>query len=201
MNNSDIIIEAASQVLVDLKMDNVTEEEILGKSKMYSVLLNTLDSIWSNVCSINTGLLPTDDDLIKLESLLIDGKKQWLDLGISTAQPKWHLTFDGLLLRRVTKYGGLADKGDSPIEHGHQIFGRLHNRFRCAATFQQREQFIHRAYRRQGHPKVLSAFKEMNSERPRHDKNNSPRQRKRIDNFELKRTAKRIKREGQIEQD
>jgi hypothetical protein len=45
MNNSDKIIEAASQALVDLKRDNVTEEEILGKSKMYSELLNTLESI------------------------------------------------------------------------------------------------------------------------------------------------------------
>jgi hypothetical protein len=85
MNNSDKIIESASQALVDLKSDNVTEEEILKKSKMYSELLNTLDCIWSNVCSISTGLLPTADNLSKLESLLIVGKTQWLDLGISTA--------------------------------------------------------------------------------------------------------------------
>jgi hypothetical protein len=201
MNNSDKIIESASQALIELKSDNVSEEEILGKSRMYSELLNTLDSIWSNVCSIHTGLLPTDDDLKKLESLLIVGKKQWLDLGISTLQPKWHLTFDGLLLRQVTKYGGLADKGDSPIEHGHQIFGRLHNRFCRAATFQQREKFIMRSYRKRSHPKVLMALKEMNLMRPRHDKDNSPRQRKRIEDFEMKQTAKRIKREGPIEQD
>ena len=201
MNNSDKIIESASQALIELKSDDISEEEILGKSRMYSELLNTLDNIWSNVCSIHTGLLPSDDDLHKLESLLIVGKQQWLDLGISTAQPKWHLTFDGLLLRQVTKYGGLADKGDSPIEHGHQIFGRLHNRFRRAATFQQREIFIMRAYRRRSHPKCLSALKEMNSKRPRHDKHNSPRQRKRIEDFEMKQTAKRIKREVPIEED
>jgi hypothetical protein len=69
-------------------------------------------------------LLSTDDDRRKLKKLLIVGKQQWLYLGISTAQPKWHLTIDGLLF---TRYGRLADKGDSPIEHGHQIFGRLHD--------------------------------------------------------------------------
>ena len=201
MNNSDNIIESASQALIDLKSDNMPAEDILRTTKMYSDLLNTLDSIWSNVCSIGTGLLPTDDDLRKLGLLLSNGKKQWLDLGISTAQPKWHLTFDGLLLRQVTRYRGLADKGDAPIELGHQIFGRLHERFRGAATFQQREKFIMRAYRKRSHPKCLSALEDMNSKRPRHDKNNSPRQRKRIEDFEVKQNAKRIKREGPTEQD
>ena len=201
MNNSDKSIGSASQALIELKSDNVSEEEILGKSRMYSELLNTLDSIWSNVCSIHTGLLPTDDDLKNLELLLIVGKRQWFDLGISTSQPKWHLTFDGLLLRQVARYRGLADKGDAPIELGHQIFGRLHERFRGAATFEQREICIMRAYRKRSHPKVLMATKKMNLMRPQHDKDNSPRQRKRIEDFEMKQTAKRIKREGSIKQD
>jgi hypothetical protein len=199
MNNSDKIIESASQALVDLKSDNLPEGEILRKSRMYSELLNTLDSIWSNVCSIKTGLLPTDDDLKNLELLLIVGKRQWLNLGISTSQPKWHLTFDGLLLRQVARYRGLADKGDAPIELGHQIFGRLHERFRGAATFEQRERSIMRAYRKRSHPKVLMAFKEMNLERPRHNTNSS-RQKKRMADFESKQLTKRIKREAPIEQ-
>jgi hypothetical protein len=197
MNNSDKIIESASQALVDLKSDNLPEGEILRKSRMYSELLNTLDSIWSNVCSIKTGLLPTDDDLKNLELLLIVGKRQWLGLGISTSQPKWHLTFDGLLLRQVARYRGLADKGDAPIELGHQIFGRLHERFRGAATFEQREICIMRAYRKRSHPKVLTAFEEMNLKRPRHNTNSS-RQKKRMADFESKQLTKRIKREAPI---
>jgi hypothetical protein len=34
MNNSDKIIESASQALVELKSDDVSEEEILEKSRM-----------------------------------------------------------------------------------------------------------------------------------------------------------------------
>ena len=198
MKASDKLLASASEALLELRSDNISEEEVIRKCNEFSNLLNTLDSIWSNVCSVEEGLLPTEVQISKLESLLNTGKNQWLALRLSTSQPKWHLTFDGLLLRQVKLYRGLADKGDSPIELGHQIFGRLQERFRRGATFQQRERFIMRAYRRRSHPKCLLALQQMDAMRPRHGYN-SPRKLKRIEELAQKKHAKRIKRETVVE--
>jgi hypothetical protein len=52
---------------------------------------------------------------------LTKGKEeQWLELGLSTKQPKWHITIDGELLHQVWAHSGLADKADDVIEKGHQ---------------------------------------------------------------------------------
>jgi hypothetical protein len=102
---------------------------------------------------------------------------------MTTEQPKWHITFDGILLRQVKRYWGLADKGDAPIKLGHQLFGCLHEQFHQASTFKQRKRFIIRAFRMQSHPERQRALNEMNRIRPRHDKNN-PRQQRRRDNRE-----------------
>jgi hypothetical protein len=87
-------------------------------------------AIWKHVSSIEKGLLTTDANIEELDTLLRLGRQRWVDIGMTTEQPKWHLTFDGVLLRQVKRYQGLADKGDAPIELGHQVFGRLHERFR-----------------------------------------------------------------------
>ena len=54
--------------------------------------------------------MPTDEQKESLANALKEAKTLWLLMGLSTLQPKWHLTFDGHLLDQVTKYGGLADK-------------------------------------------------------------------------------------------
>jgi hypothetical protein len=72
--------------------------------------LNTLAAIWKHVSSIEKGLLPTDANIEELDNLLCSGKQRWLDMGMTTEQPKWLLTFDGVLLRQVTwYYWGFAD--------------------------------------------------------------------------------------------
>jgi hypothetical protein len=46
-------------------------------------------------------------------------------MGLSTLQPKWHLTFDGHLMEQFKQHGGLADKSDETIEKGHQTLKTL----------------------------------------------------------------------------
>jgi hypothetical protein len=86
--------------------------------------LNALDAIWKHVVSIEKGLLTTNANSQELDSLLHLGKRRWVDLGMTTEQPTWHLTFDGVLLRHIKRYRGLADKEDAPIELGHEVGGR-----------------------------------------------------------------------------
>jgi hypothetical protein len=95
----------------------------------YKNLMGCLDAIWSAVCRWDLGLLPTTADLVFLEKAIGEGKRRWLELGLSTLQPKWHLTFDGNLLHCVDACGGLADKLDAAVGKGHQEWKRLQERF------------------------------------------------------------------------
>jgi hypothetical protein len=199
MKENEEIFEQASQILIEMKTSSLTEDEVRQKCSCYSSLLNTLDAIWKHVSSIEKGLLPTDANIEELDNLLCLGKQRWLDMGMTTEQPKWHLTFDGVLLRQVTRYRGLADKGDAPIELGHQIFGRLHERFRRASTFKRREKFIMRSFRVRSHPECQRALNEMNRKRPRHDDNNPRQQRRRL-RLVAEVDAKHIKREKALEE-
>jgi hypothetical protein len=71
-----------------------------------SELLGCLDAIWSAVRGLDGGLLPTDAQLAFLdEGAIAEGKRRWLELGLSMNQPKWHLTFDGHLLDCVKSFG------------------------------------------------------------------------------------------------
>ena len=118
------------------------------KCKDYAVLLGLLDAIWSAVRGIHSGLLPIEEQKDKLAHGLKEAKALWLRMGLSTLQPKWHLTFDGHLLDQFARYGGLADKSDESIEKGHQTLKHLRNRFRGISTYEQRETCIRRELRR-----------------------------------------------------
>jgi hypothetical protein len=77
-----------------------------------------------------------------------------LTMKLSTRQPKWHLTFDGHLLRQFKKYGGLADKSDESIEKGHQTLKLMRDRFRGVPSFELRESCIRRELRRTRSPEI-----------------------------------------------
>jgi hypothetical protein len=128
----------------------------------YCRLLGILDAIWSSVRGIESGLLPTQEQLNSLQNSLQEGKALWLRLNLSTLQPKWHLTFDGHLFHQVTTFGGLADKSDD-IEKGHQTLKAQREQFRRIRSYEQRETCIRREMRRcrshevQGH---IARYKE-----------------------------------------
>ena len=130
------------------KCPTITEAAVELKCQEYCSLLGLLDAIWSTVRGLDSGLLPTDKQKESLACALKEAKALWLRMGLSTLQPKWHLTFDGHLLNQFTKFGGLADKSDETIEKGHQTLKDLRDRFRGISSYEQRETCIRRELHR-----------------------------------------------------
>lgn len=130
------------------KTESIAPESVTDKCQQYSRLLGLLDTIWSSVRGKEAGLLPTDEQLDRLEQALSECRQLWLSMGLTTNQPKWHLTFDGHLLAQVKRFGGLADKADDTIEKFHQVLKELRGRFKGTRSYQQRENCIRRELRR-----------------------------------------------------
>jgi hypothetical protein len=131
-----------------------SEDTVRATCQNYARLLGLLDAIWSTIRGLDSGLLPTDGQKIMLQTALLQAKELWLDMKLSTLQPKWHLTFDGHLLEQFNKYGGLADKSDETIEKNHQTLKVLRDRFRGISSYEQRETCIRRELRRSRSPEI-----------------------------------------------
>lgn len=121
------IMEKAKELFVEFavamkekKVEDVADEVIENKCLQFARLFGLLDAVWSNVRGIDAGLLQTDSQVELLRKVLLEAKQLWIAMGISTWQPKWHMTFDGHLLNQVITCGGLADKSDESIELQHQ---------------------------------------------------------------------------------
>ena len=140
--------------IIAKKLIGLSDKLITTKCNQFARLLGLLDIIWSNVCGIDAGLLPTDEQIEQLRKATANAKAMWLDMGMGTLQPKWHLTFDGHLLHQVTTYGGLADKADDTIEFQHQISKKLRDRHRSATSFQRREECVRKELRRTKSPEI-----------------------------------------------
>jgi hypothetical protein len=142
------------QKCLESKHPTASEVAVRAVCKQYSRLLGLLDAIWSTIRGIDAGLLPTDAQKLMLQSALLEAKELWLDMKLTTLQPKWHLTFDGHLLEQFNKYGGLADKSDETIEKGHQTLKVLRDRFRGITSYEQKETCIRRELRRSRSPEI-----------------------------------------------
>jgi hypothetical protein len=136
------------------KVATVTDAFIEHHCNNYRRILGLLDAVWSSVRGIDSGLLPTNEQITKLSDALQEAKTLWLAMGLSTQQPKWHLTFDGHLLNQVRKYNGLADKSDESIEKEHQTLKALRERFRGIPSYRTRETCIRRELRRGRSPEI-----------------------------------------------
>ena len=154
-----------------------------------------MDTIWAAVRGRQRGLLPTDEDMAFLTAAIEEGKRRWLDLGISTLQPKWHLTFDGHLVDQVRKFHGLADKGDDPIEKGHQTWKIFYERFCRIVSFSKREKCIRKAWKRSRHPGIQNEIK-LFDERRKKQSENSVRKRKAQQGENDLKQEKKMKREA-----
>jgi hypothetical protein len=133
-----------------------TVNAINSKCEQFRELFGNQDAIWSSVRGVQ-GLLPSDAELDDLEQALKHGKKLWIEAGISTLQPKWHLTFDFHLLKQMRKFGGLADKSDETIEKGHQEWKTYQQRYARVGNFQQQQLAIRKAWKRGRHPRIRQA--------------------------------------------
>ena len=201
MEQSTNIFDNATTLLLEMRDPALeTVENIQQTSENYSKLLGCLDAIWANVHGLESGLLPSDDQLAFLETAISEGKKRWLELGLSTKQPKWHLTFDGHLLHCVKLFGGLADKDDAVIEKGHQEWTRLQERFCRIRNFEKRQTCIMRAWRQRRHHSIISAIEEFESKRPKH-KADTERKRKADGVKAEEKESKKVKRESFVNDD
>ena len=161
MDKSNEIFDNAGTLLAEMHDPALATMEGIQKTvEDYKNLMGCLDAIWSAVRGLDLGLLPTAADLVFLEKAIAEGKRRWLELGLSTLHPKWHLTFDGHLLHCVDACGGLADKSDEAIEKGHQEWKRLQERFCRIRNFEQQQKCIVRAWRRQQHYSIVATVAE-----------------------------------------
>ena len=96
----------------------------------------------------------------------------WLDLGLTTYQPKWHLVFDGHLLEQVKRFGGLGDKCDDMIEKAHQPWKREKERTWGVQNFKNRQQCQLNAVRRRNHHLIETKIAENEKKRERNFKTN-----------------------------
>jgi hypothetical protein len=153
--------------------------------KDYKNLMGCLDAIWLTVCWLDLGLLPTAADLVFLQKAIAEGKRHWLELGLSTLQPKWHLTFDGHLLHCVDVCGGLADKSDEAMEKGQEIL-----------NFEQQQRCIVRAWRWQQHSSIVATVAKF--KRRRSKQSSATDWKKKAEAVANEKERKRVKREGYI---
>ena len=115
---NDVVAPGFLQKCLLSKCTTILENDVATKCNNSCSLMGLLDAIWSSVRGLDTGLLPTDEQTESLADALKKGKALWLRMGLSTRQPKWHLTDDGHLLDQFTKFGGLADKSDELSRRG-----------------------------------------------------------------------------------
>jgi hypothetical protein len=142
------------QACLQSKQATVPVAYVQSTCEAYCRLLGLLDAIWSTVRGLEAGLLPTDEQKLSLQTALEEAEAMWLQMKLSTLQPKWHLTFDGHLLEQFNKYGGLADKSDETIEKGHQTLKTLRDRFRRISSYEQKVSSIQRELRRTRSPEI-----------------------------------------------
>jgi len=140
----------------DKKVPMVPDTIIDAKCTQFSNLMGLMDAIWSHVQGVGTGLSPTALQVEWLQKTIEKAKALWLNMGIGTLQPKWHMTFDGHLLHQVRTYGGLADKSDETIELQHQVIKRPKDRFRSVTSYQRQETCIRKELRRGKSPEIKS---------------------------------------------
>lgn len=178
------------------KAESIAEATVVNKCTEYARLLELLDAIWSTVRGIEAGLLPTNPQLEQLQRAIATGKALWLDMGLSTQQPKWHLTFDGHLLAAVKKFGGLADKADDTIEKFHQTLKVLRDRFRGTRSYKQRETCIRRELRRRRSPQIQQEID--NYEAKIQQRSTTKRKADTMQRLSDKKEAKKAKRDAAI---
>jgi hypothetical protein len=180
------------------KAEGTSDETVETTCKQYARLLGILDAIWSKVRGVECGLLPTADNVSSLELALKEGKALWLAMGLTTLQPKWHLTFDGHLLEQYKMYAGLADKSDESIEKQHQVLKQLRDRFRGITSYEQRETCIRRELRRKRSPEIqfhIDKYEAMTKQ-----STVSKRALDAADRQESNKRAKQEKRDGYVQQ-
>ena len=185
------------QRLLQEKAPHITDECVAKRCQEYADLMGVLDAIWSSVRGIDSGLLPSEEQLAQLEKAINKAKQLWITCGLTTRQPKWHLAFDGHLLHQMRNFGGLADKADDSIEFQHQTLKRLNDRYRALPSYKVRTRCILRELRRHRSKKIMSQIEKYN--KLKSHKDTSKRKADAVGRNSAKKEAKRVKRQVYID--
>jgi hypothetical protein len=169
-------IPSFCQKCIANKSSNISVDTITAKCKSYARLLGLLGVIWLSVRGIERGLLSTNTDIEHLRTALSKGKALWLEMGLTTNQPKWHYTFDGHLLYQVSRRRGLADKADDSIEKFHQTLKILRQRYRGTRSYKAKENSIRKQLRRQRSPRVERVIRQYEENKSRQSKDTKRKQ-------------------------
>ncbi len=186
----------AGLTIFNPEQSRLTEVQVKAEIAKFGKILGLFDSIFAQVRGVEAGLLPTEEQILKLEETIDMTGKLWLERGWSTDQPKWHLVFDGHLVDQVRFFWGLADKLDDVIEKAHQPWKREKERTWNIKNFRMQQKQQLAAVRKRNHFKIRAELDKTQQLRKRTFKNVDDRKRKVQEKKESVREAKTVKREG-----
>jgi hypothetical protein len=203
MKNIDDVMKKVIQALLSnwpLAQATVTVNEFTVKMDRYKQQFELQDAIWSTVRGCQ-GLLPTSEELDKLESIIATAKESWSALGLNIAlNPKARLLFDGHLMEQMRWHGGIADKADDVIERGHQVHRRHEKRTHGIRNYAQQQTNQQRTFYRESSAIVQQGIAEIEKKRKRPIKNQAAKKIRVADAIQAK-AEKREAAVGKAQQD
>ena len=162
----DLLEPHALDVYDEVHAD-VSQDKVFDRIRRFRHLLGLLDSLFSHIRGIETGVLPTEDDVQQLVSIVDNTKSWWLKCGIGTLQPKWHAIFSGHLIDQVRSFKGIADKTDDMIEKAHQPWKREKERTWNIKRFESQQRCQLKAIRKRTHHMISSKLSEFSIKKQR----------------------------------
>jgi hypothetical protein len=162
---SDLILEEVLTVW-DPEQSDVTELEIRQHCQNHRQLLGSCDALFAHIRGVQTGMVPTEEQIQELENIVERTKQWWLKCGLPTLQPKWHIVFFHLV-EQVRKHRGIADKNDDMIEKAHQPWKREKERTWNVKNFEQQQKCQLKNIRKRSHYKIQSTLKQFTIKRRR----------------------------------
>jgi hypothetical protein len=196
MGNASGIFKDMQFLLIDEELfdPEIAEESYVRQHlRQFEHLVGNSDVIWSSIRGIK-GLLPSAEHMEELEEALETGKRLWLAIGIGTEQPKWHATHYHTI-EQMKDFGGLADKSEEPVEHGHQVYARWDGAYaRLSSNFEKWQLAVRKAERKSRHPVVKKRREKLVASKKKHSVK-SNRKQKAISEAAKREEEKQAKRE------
>lgn len=146
---------------------DVSQVKVFRHIQNFRQLLGLLDALFSHIRGVQTGILPSDDEISQLSTIVDNAKSWWLKCNIGTLQPKWHMVFSGHLIEQVRTHGGIGDKNDDMIEKAHQPWKREKERTWNVKQFQSQQLCQLKSIRKRSHHLIESKLNDFGIKRKR----------------------------------
>lgn len=149
------------EVCIDsAKMSNKDLNEMMDH---YEQLYGLLDKIFSDLRQI----LPTEQELVDAEDAIALAQNIWTEQLKILCTPKAHALFNEHALEQHKRLGGLGDKTEDFVEHGHQLGLRDERRTWNIRNFEQSQRSQIRHKRRRAQPVIQETIRHVHSQRKR----------------------------------